>query len=59
MSNFIDAVIGFLNAVIDSISTYVHSDTAFVIDTQLAEMLKYCSDEAVRLIREVLDIYGR
>jgi hypothetical protein len=59
MSNFIDAVIGFLNAVIDSISTYVHSDTAFVIDTQLAELLKYGSDEFVRITREVLDIFGR
>ena len=59
MSDFIEAIKAFVNALIDSLSTYVHSDTAFVIDTQLAELLKYSSDEFVRITREVLDIFGR
>ena len=59
MAEFIEAIKGFINALIDSLSVYVHSDTAFVVDTQVAEMLKYCSDEAVNIIREVLDIFGR
>ena len=59
MADFIEALKTFLNAVIDGISNYVHSDIAFVIDTQLAEMVKYCTDETVLLIRNILDIFGR
>jgi len=59
MSNFIDAVIGFINAVIDTVSNYVHSDIAYVIDTNIAEAVKYISDSAVTITREFLDIFGR
>ncbi|MBQ9599824.1 MAG: hypothetical protein IJR33_08475 [Clostridia bacterium] len=59
MSDFIEALKNFINAVIDTVSTYVHSGTAFIIDSQLAELVKFCSDETVNIIREVLDIFGR
>lgn len=59
MAEFIEALEAFINAVIDGISNYVHSDIAFVIDTQLAEMVKYCTDETVLIIRNILDIFGR
>ena len=59
MSDFINALIGFCNAVIDSISTYVHSDWSYVINTEAAEAIKYVSDTTITVIREFLDIYGR
>lgn len=59
MSDFWAAIIGFLNALIDTLSNYVHNDIAFVINTEFAEMVKYCTDETVVIIREILDIFGR
>lgn len=59
MSDFIDAVVAFFNAVIDTVSTYVHSDIAYVIDTNIAGAVKYISDSAVTITREFLDIFGR
>ena len=59
MAEFWEAVLAFLNAVIDAISNYVHSDLAFVVDTELAEMVKYCTDETVLIVRNILDIFGR
>lgn len=59
MSNFMDALVGFINAVIDTVSNYVHSDISYVINTNVAEAVKYISDSAVTITREFLDIYGR
>lgn len=59
MAEFWEAVRQFINALIDGISNYVHSDLAFVIDTELAEMVKYTTDETVLIIRNILDIFGR
>lgn len=59
MSDFIEALKEFANAVINTISTYAHSDWAYVINTNVAEAVKYVSDTAVTITREFLDIFGR
>lgn len=59
MADFWAAVLAFLNAVIDAVSNYVHSDLAFVINTELANLVKDCTDETVIIIRDILDIFGR
>jgi hypothetical protein len=59
MSDFWAAVLAFLNAVIDGISDYVHSDLAFVINTELADFVKFATDETVLIVRNILDIFGR
>ena len=59
MAELLEAIKAFVDAIINGISTYVHSDTAFIIDTQLAELVKVTTDEAVKMMRELLDIFGR
>lgn len=59
MSDIIAALVNFFNVIIDNISTYVHSDIAYVIDTNIAEAVKYISDSAVTITRDFLDIFGR
>lgn len=59
MADFIEALKTFANAIIDGVSNYVHSDLAFVINTEFSEMIKYCTDETVLITRNVLDIFGR
>lgn len=54
-----EAIVNLFNTIIDGISTYVHSPNALVIDTRLAELVKYCSDAAVVITRDFLDIFGR
>ena len=59
MADFLEAVKAFCDAVINAISNYVHSDLAFLIDTELADMVKYVTDETVLIVRNILDIFGR
>ena len=59
MSDFIEALKEFANAVINTVSTYVHSDWSYVINTNVAEAVKYVSDTAVTITREFLDAFGR
>lgn len=59
MAEFWEAVKEFLNAVINGISNYVHSDLAFVINTELAEMVKAVTDDTVLIVRNIMDIFGR
>ena len=51
MADFIEALKTFANAIIDGVSNYVHSDLAFVINTEFSEMIKYCTDETVLITR--------
>lgn len=59
MADFWAAVIAFCNSCIDVISDYVHSALAFEVNTELANMVKDCTDELVIIIRDILDIFGR
>ena len=59
MANFWQDIVAVFNAIIETTSNYVHNDLAFVIDTELARMVKYCTDETVIIIRDILDIFGR
>ena len=59
MADVWQAILDFFNAIIKDISIYVHSPEALIIDTRLAALVKYCSDAAVELTKEFLDIFGR
>lgn len=59
MANFIEALKDFFNAVIDTISVYVHSPIAIDIDTDLAVMVKEITDNCVYMIKDIMDIFGR
>lgn len=52
-------ILAFLNAVINAISSYVHSPLAIEINTDLAVMFKECADYCVYIIRDIMDIFGR
>lgn len=56
---FWEAIVECVNAIINGISTYVHSPEAIIIDTRLADLVKYCSDQSVYIIRDFLDVFGR
>ena len=47
------------NAIINAISTYVHSTLAFEINTYIAAAFKELADYTVYIIRDILDVFGR
>ena len=59
MADFLEALKELCNLIITDISIYVHSDLAYVIDTNIADAVKYLLDSAVTITREFLDIFGR
>lgn len=59
MADFLEALKEFLNALINGISNYVNSPLAFVVNSELATLLKETTDEVVIIIRDVLAIFGR
>lgn len=59
MQEFWAEFIAFINAVIDGISTYVHSPIAIEINTDIAVMFKELADYCVYIIRDIMDIFGR
>lgn len=52
-------VLAFLNAIVNAISTYVHSALAIEINTELAAAFKELADYTVYIIRDICDIFGR
>lgn len=59
MADFWNEVVLFFNAVIDAISTYVHSPLSIEIDKMIAEAFNEFADACVYVIRDIMDIFGR